>query len=302
MIRDSGVHESTTNLVVVGVDESEGARAAATWAAQEAVRRHARLHLVSAYPTSVAAGVADVVPGLAHQEALKDLQRTIQEELVAAHPNLAVTGVVAYEEPVPLLLRESVPALMLVVATRGSGRLSHVALGSVAFGVTARAHVPVVVVRPGTDSVDPVGPVVVGVDGSPVSEKALAVAFDAASCRGVPLVAVHSWDPERAFDPEESVADPQRVALRDLEGVEQLVLAERLAGWRERYPDVVVEATLLTERPAEALERLSKKAQLVVVGSRGRNRLTGMVLGSTSQHLIVHSGSPVIVVRPDDGH
>jgi nucleotide-binding universal stress UspA family protein len=80
-----------------------------------------------------------------------------------------------------------------------------------------------------------------------------------------------------------------------------VVLAERLAGWRERYPDVPVETTLLTERAADGLERLSKKAQLVVVGSRGRNRVVGGLLGSTSQHLIVHSGSPVAVVRLDDG-
>ncbi len=302
MVRDNQVHDSVTNRIAVGIDESDGARAAAEWAAQEAVRRHAVLHLVSAYPTRFLTGVTDVVPGIAHQDVLIDLHRQVQADLTAAHPHLAVTGIVAYEEPIPLLLRESEHALMLVVATRGSGRLGHVALGSVAFGVAARAHVPVVVVRPGTDSTDLSGPVIVGVDGSPISEQAIAFAFEAASVRGTSLLAVHSWDEDRAFDPEALQATAERPTLHDLEQVERVVLAERLAGWRERYPDVIVDTALLTERPVEGLERLSKKAQLVVVGSRGRNRLAGAVLGSTSQHLIVHSGSPVVVVRPADSH
>lgn len=299
------VHEPSANLVVVGVDGSEGAGAAVEWAAREASRRHAGLHLVSAHPTTRpghVTGVADILPGLTHQDELTELQRRLRSELIRAHPGLAVTGVVAREEPIPLLLRESLHALLLVVATRGAGRLSHVALGSVAFGVTAQAHVPVVVVRPGTEHADPAEPVVVGVDGSPVSEKALAFAFEAACVRGAPLLAVHAWESDRTLDPVLTPACAPSVGLADLEEVERVVLAERLAGWRERYPDLVVQTALFTERPAEALERLSKKAQLVVVGSRARNRLTGALLGSTSQHLIVHGGSPVAVVRPDDTH
>lgn len=294
------IHEYPTNLIVVGLDDSDAARAAARWAAQEAAARHARLHLVSAFPiTGHASGVADVIPGITQGDALGERQRALQADLTDAHPGLQVTGVVVREDPVRLLLREADHALMLVVATRSSGRLSHVALGSVAFGVTARAHVPVVVIRPGAEQGDPAGPVVVGIDGSPVSEKALAFAFAAASIRRAPLVAVHAWDVEQAFDPAVPGAAGWS-SVTDLEDVERVVLAERLAGWRERYPDVEVESTLLTEKPTDALERLSKKAQVVVVGSRGRNRLAGMVLGSTSQHLIVHGSSPVAVVRPDD--
>ena len=292
--------EYPINLIVVGLDGSDAARAAARWAAQEAAARHARLHLVSAFPiTGHASGVADVIPCITQGDALGERQRAVQAELTAAHPGLQVTGVVVREDPVRLLLREADHALMLVVATRSSGRLSHVALGSVAFGVTARAHVPVVVIRPGAEQGDPSGPVVVGIDGSPVSEKALAFAFAAASVRRAPLLAVHAWDVERAFDPAVPGAAGWS-SVTDLEDVERVVLAERLAGWRERYPDVEVESTLLTENPTDALERLSKKATVVVVGSRGRNRLAGMVLGSTSQHLIVHGSSPVAVVRPDD--
>lgn len=294
------IHDQPTNLIVVGLDDSDAARVAAGWAAGQAADRHARLHLVSAFPiTGPVSGVADVIPGITQGDTLAELQRAVQADLMSAHPGLKVTGVVVREEPVRLLLREAEHALMLVVATRSAGRLSHVALGSVAFGVTARAHVPVAVIRPGADHGDPAGPVVVGVDGSPVSEKALAFAFAVASARHAPLQAVHAWDVDKAFDPAMPGAAGWS-SVNDLAEVERVVLAERLAGWRERYPDVVVESSLLTEKPTDALERLSKKAQLVVVGSRGRNRLAGMVLGSTSQHLIVHGSSPVVVVRPDD--
>jgi nucleotide-binding universal stress UspA family protein len=141
--------------------------------------------------------------------------------------------------------------------------------------------------------------VVVGVDGSPVSEQALAFAFQAAAVRGASLLAAHAWRTDRTFDPVVAPAGAPPVRLADLEQIERVVLAERLAGWRERYPDLLVETALFVEPAAEALERLSKQAQLVVVGSRGRSRLTGAVLGSTSQHLMVHSASPVVVVRPD---
>ena len=259
------VHEPSANLVVVGVDGSEGAGAAVQWAAREASRRHAGLHLVSAYPTARpghVTGVADILPGLTHQDELTELQRRLRSELIRAHPGLAVTGVVAREEPIPLLLREAANALLLVVATRGAGRLSHVALGSVAFGVTAQAHVPVVVVRPGTDHADPAEPVVVGVDGSPVSEKALAFAFEAACVRGAPLLAVHAWESDRALDPVLTPVCAPSVGLADLEQVERLVLAERLAGWRERYPDLAVQTASRLRPLLRRAERIARPARV----------------------------------------
>lgn len=88
------------------------------------------------------------------------------------------------------------------------------------------------------------------------------------------------------------------IELEDQE--EHAVLAEQLAGWREKYPDVPVEPVVRRGRAAEALLRhdpATPAPQLVVVGSRGRGGFTGLLLGSTSHDLVGHSQWPVVVVR-----
>ncbi|ONI84755.1 hypothetical protein ALI22I_30085 [Saccharothrix sp. ALI-22-I] len=79
---------------------------------------------------------------------------------------------------------------------------------------------------------------------------------------------------------------------------ELCLLAERLTGWRERYPDVLVDRCVVHDRPVPALLRFAEHAQLLVVGTRGHGALTGALLGSTSQALVHHSPCPVAVVRP----
>jgi nucleotide-binding universal stress UspA family protein len=81
------------------------------------------------------------------------------------------------------------------------------------------------------------------------------------------------------------------------EADEHAVLAERLAGWTQTYPDVPVRRLVVRDRPARALVQESGRAQLVVAGSRGRGGLRGMLLGSVSQALLHHAHCPVAVVR-----
>jgi nucleotide-binding universal stress UspA family protein len=153
-----------------------------------------------------------------------------------------------------------------------------------------------VVVRGEAEERDPAAPVVVGVDGSPLSEAALAFAYEAAVMRKVPLVAVHTW--------WELILDPHVTSMIDwaaLENEEREVLAERLAGWGEKYPDVQVERLVLRDHPGHVLVEQSKRAQLVVVGSRGRGGFTGLVLGSVSHAVLQRAHCPVAVVRPETG-
>jgi nucleotide-binding universal stress UspA family protein len=209
-------------------------------------------------------------------------------------PELEIDQVEVTGYPVPVLLGESARAEIVVLGDRGLGGFTGLLIGSVAVEVTAHASCPVIVVRgPEPDRAGPrPEPVVVGVDGSPTSEAATAFAFEAASLRRVPLVAVHVW--------RDVLVDATMAPLLDwdvIDSDEREVLAERLAGWSEKYPDVPVRRLVARDRPARALVEESGRAQLVVVGSRGRGGFHGLLLGSVSQALLHHAHCAVAVVR-----
>lgn len=279
--------------VVAGVDGSEAARRAVVWAAEEAVRRGAALRLVTAFAFTADHVVGHPGLGERYRDTMEEVARrdlAAAEEL-AAVADVPVTADLRVGFPIGTLAEEARHAQLLVVGSRGRGGVAGLLLGSVSAALAAHAACPVVVVR--EDAAGTVGgPVVVGIDGSPGSEAATAFAFEAAAMRGVPLVAVHSWT--------DLVIDPAAAPLMDGDAVaqsERAVLAERLRGWKEKYPDVDVQQVVVRDLPAHALVERSAGAQLLVVGSRGRGGAASLLLGSVS-HGVLHRGRcPVAVVR-----
>ena len=286
--------------MVVGLDRSPHATAALEYATALAERRHLPLLIVNAFEPSqfdvrsTAGWSPDAagVPRNAAQRLVDDAVDTLQ----AFHPALDVRTKVQPGSAVGLLIEESVRASAIVLGSRGTGGFAELVVGSTTLHLASHAVCPVIAV-PARDAAHPVGHrgVVVGVDGSALSDSAVEYAFAEAADLGEPLIAVHAWhDVTRTgvgrmmpltFDPEEA-AEEQR-----------LVLAEGIAGWREKYPGVEVVQRIAYGHPVPALLRYAADARLLVVGCRGRGSVRSALLGSVSHGVLHHATGPVAVVH-----
>jgi len=144
-------------------------------------------------------------------------------------------------------------------------------------------------------------PVVVGVDGSKSARIAAAWAAEEAARRRAPLRIVHAnlWPSVRPPPLDASTGGDwhRSTDWTTVQEGECRLLAERLAGWQEEFPDVKTARVVTRDRPVRSLLDAALHARLLVVGSRGRGGFTGMLLGSTSHALLHHCPCPVAVVR-----
>lgn len=276
-----------TNLgIVVGVDGSPCSHTAVEWAARDAQMRNVALRVVQVVPPVITAPEGWAFEYSRFQEAQKReivehsylvaqahqiVEQAHKVALEASSSGRAaqITGEVLHGQIVPTLANISRQVAMVVLGYRGQGAVAGALLGSVSSSLVRHAHGPVAVIpeepRPARP---PHAPVVVGIDGSPTSGLAAEIAFDEASRRGVDLVALHAWSDMGPLDFPRLNWAP--IEWRNLEDEQEKMLARRLSGWQDRYPDVVVHKVVVCERPAPRLLELAQTAQLVVVGSHGR--------------------------------
>jgi nucleotide-binding universal stress UspA family protein len=268
--------------IIVGYDRSPLAKAAAAWALDEAARTGALVEFFYAYEWPTWAPAASMVPATSvwpDGETDRAIRGALHQAVKAArHSHPAVrTEISIVTAPAALtLVDRSREASLIVLGSQGHSGVASL-LGSISVAVSARAHCPVIVVR--GDSLA-TAPIVVGVDESDCAEKALAFAVEEAAERGVPLRVV------RARAAALGNREEQTRRLDDMVSV-----------WREKYPEMTIHAEAVDDHPAAALASASKSGQLLVVGSRGRGALRGMLLGSVSQHLLHHSACTVAVVH-----
>lgn len=283
--------------VLVAVDGSANSYQAVAWAAVEAASRHRRLHILTSVGIQTGYGPGTLLTESDTEWLRHDGERTLAEATRLARTatpgdNLTITTEVTFDLIIPTLIERSTHAHMLVVGNRGRGALQRRLLGSVSTAVTHHAHCPVAVIH-GIAAIDPVSatrPVLVGVDGTENSVPAIELAFAEASHRNVDLIALHAWS-------DTSAVDLPLVNWEAARASAEVVLAESLAGWAERYPDVKVHRIVVVDRSVRSLLDASADAQLVVVGCRGRGGFASMVLGSTSNGLLHLVEVPMIVVR-----
>lgn len=295
-------HHLASARIVVGVDGSDGSWTAVRWAARFAAERGRELEILHGMELVgsnwVLGDYEVVIPSV-----LDDVRRQGQDVIARAEhvarsvsPDLRISSRATTDSGKQLLIAHSAEAYAVVIGATGNvGTFTH--LGSTLLAVTAHARGTVVVVRPDPEAggeVHTSGPVVVGVDGSPVGDAAIAAAFIEAAERGVELVAVHAWSD---WDSGRFAGHAHRPEA-ELDNVERAILAERVAGWQEKFPGVRVVRKVEVSAPASHLLSWSNVAQLVVVGSRGRGGFAGMLLGSTANTLVQHASCPVMVVHP----
>jgi nucleotide-binding universal stress UspA family protein len=194
--------------IVAGVDGSAASNFAVCWAARDAAMRDVPLTLVHMFNTFEATYPQIPMPtGVAlwqKDDGQKVLEQAVKiaEDATKTCRRIAISSEVKCSPPVPTLVEMSEEAEMVVVGSNGRGALGRVLLGSVSSGVVRSARCPVAVIR----DEDPLmphplqAPVLVGIDCSPASELATAVAFDEASRRGVDLTALHVWSDIAAYE------------------------------------------------------------------------------------------------------
>jgi nucleotide-binding universal stress UspA family protein len=283
--------------ILVCVDGSAASHAAVAWATQEAIMRQSSITVMHAIPPVVVGWpVGQMYAGMTEwqqddgQHVVDEARKTLSANLGESAPPEVHTQMV-YSSVLPSLIDASKDAWMIVVGSQGLGALGRLLLGSVTAGLVHHARCPVAVIHTGEGTApDSNAPVLLGIDGSPASQAATALAFDEASRRGVGLVALHAWSDVGVFP-------MLGMDWRDSAAKGEEVLAERLAGWQEQYPDVCVKRLLFCDKPSRWLLQESERAQLVVVGSHGRGGFTGMLLGSVSSAVAQSARVPVIVVR-----
>jgi nucleotide-binding universal stress UspA family protein len=285
--------------IVVGVDGSPGSNGAVQWAARTAELRNVSLTLVHVVPPTAGGWLdSSLLPAWMHAQRERGRQ-VLDDALAVAKESCQRGPQIHIEMPsatsVGALVDLSKDADLVVTGCLGTGTLRGRHLGSVSSGLVYHAHCPVAIIHNGVPlTLDTAAPVLLGVDGSQESELATAIAFDEASRRKVGLVALHAWSDVSVFD---SVSDMHGARWPELKSIEDETLAERLAGWSERYPDVSVRRIVVRGEPARQLVDQSESAQLVVVGSHGRGGFAGMLLGSVSTAVVLLARVPVIVAR-----
>ncbi|MFC0038636.1 universal stress protein [Actinomadura rayongensis] len=266
-----------TTTLVVGVDGSAQSLTAVEWAAAEASRRKASLRAVCV-----------TTPGPPDAESILDKAVSVARPHIPA-PHL--TTAVATGQPAAALIESATDASILIVGSRGRGGRTGLLLGSVALQVASHAPCPVISVRGNPRPTQ--GEVVVGIDGSPGSKAALDFAFKAAQVRSDRLRAVRAWTTPPP-DATPHVPDPDLVADAEVE----TDLANALAEAGKPYPDVRVIPDAHQARPVRALTTASTRADLLVVGARGRGGFKNLLLGSVANAMLHRSACPVAVVHP----
>lgn len=277
--------------VIVGYDGSPDAKRALTWGAGFARSIDAALRVV-------------VATGDIRLRQVTELDQEWERSRVAeltADARAAASAIAVDEEalafvdagPAPALILDADPTSVIVLGSRGHGRLAGALAGSVTQHVAYHAPCTVVVVREQSSPEET--RVVVGVDGSEGAKPALEFAFAYAERTAAPLTALHVLQTLSPGPPYASRFVGDRYA-RELGNAEPII-EKSLAEDAGRHPGVDVSREIVAGSTGRVLCDASERAALLVVGSRGRGAFKSLLLGSVGQTVLHRARCPVVIAR-----
>lgn len=265
-----------TEVVAVAVEPDVPAGSAVRWAAREAARRKAHLHVV-----------------LPNDERRDRLHRdALTHTLSVARSTASGIVISAAPDTTPTLRAE-------LVASAESDLLVVAAAAAHLDELITKAFCPVVVVPdapartiPDARPHEPL-PVVLAV-GPSTADEVLAFAFAQASERHCGLLAVRTWN-----DPFASLASLAPGGTERWDAAADVVrgeLDQRLSACSVAYPEVSVSAMVVNDRCAELLVELARRAQLIVLGTPARGRALNAISRSPALALAHNVPCAVAVV------
>jgi len=297
---ESGESRSTYP-VVVGVDGSFTAIRAARWAAAVAERFEAPLLIVHAKPR-LEETYSEVIPDphaaetIAQRESAEAILVSAERAVRGHFRNLRISAAQADGPADVVLVELSRDARLIVLGSDAVTLGTAILVGSTTTAVATHSICPVVAWR-GDAPTPTTQPIVLGIDDDHDSRIAVAAAFEFAYRLGVGITAIHSVSMQR---PARDIALPVMIDWKQVERAAQQHLSDTVDPWVELYPTVEVTEVVETDAVSRALLRCAEGAQLIVVGSRGRGRLAGALLGSTGLNLLHHSSIPIMICRSVD--
>lgn len=288
----------TTAPITICIDGSDTALSAARWAAAYARVTHTPLRAVHSMPDpgwylGEVAYVAEV-PLRDEMHALGHRHLDAAADAVHDVDPSATVDLISTDVPIVDYLAQHESSLVVLGSGR-SGPVRDIVLGGTTIRVVNRVRCPVMIRRRDDDAeVLPTQPVVVGIDGSPEADRALLVALEFAQILHAPLLAAHYW----GIGAKVGIGlGAGNVDWEKLHRDEERWLRDHIRPVCEKFPDVHVDVASSSAAPSSALRALSWDARLIVVGSRGRGKVAGAVLGSVSQNVVHHAHCSVLVVR-----
>lgn len=295
----------TSQQVLVGVDGSPASDTALAWALDVATRTGARVEALHAWQWT--AGMLGVIAPDAPATlavAARHAAQTALAKALADRPldarEVEATARTSEGDAASRLLEEAASSALLVLGRHGQSawtrRLVGQALGSVASACLSRSAVPVAIV-PQDAVTAPPERIVVGVDGSPSSERALRWAVEHARTSRSPVLAVLAWQLTTLPAPPAAREDWSVAPLNEWEDLARGLLGDTVA---HAVGDADVEELVLHRPAAAGLLEMVQPADLLVLGERGRGGFTRLLLGSVSRQCAEHAPCPVVVVPPRD--